>query len=157
MAHSRDAIDTLRGYYYQFDYFILKLLTAGNADDVITLEGMEDVDIQTATETTAVQCKYYAGTEYNHSIIAKPVRFMLKGFVSHVGAPLNYKLYGYYKAGIEKLPQPLTLDFVKKHFLTYTADKVKHEFHVDEGITDAQIMEFISHLEINLNSTDSTS
>lgn len=25
MAHSRDAIDTLRGYYYQFDYFILKL------------------------------------------------------------------------------------------------------------------------------------
>lgn len=76
MAYSRDAIDTLRGYYYQFDYFILKLLTAGNADDVITLEGMEDVDIQTATETTAVQCKYYAGTEYNHSIIAKPIRFM---------------------------------------------------------------------------------
>lgn len=153
MAHSRDAIDTLRGYYYQFDYFILKLLTAGNADDVITLEGMEDVDIQTATETTAVQCKYYAGTEYNHSIIAKPIRFMLRGFVNHVGAPLNYKLYGYYKTGTEKLPQPLTLDFVKKHFLTYIADKVKHEFHVDERITDAQITDFISHLEINLNAT----
>ena len=153
MAYSRDAIDTLRGYYYQFDYFVLKLLTAGNADDVITLEGMEDVDIQTATETTAVQCKYYAGTEYNHSIIAKPIRFMLKGFVSHVGAPLNYKLYGYYKTGTDKLSQPLTLDFVKKHFMTYTADKVKHEFHVDEGITDAQITDFISHLEINLNAT----
>lgn len=150
MAHSRDAIDTLRGYYYQFDYFILKLLTAGN-DDVITLEGIEDVDIQTATETTAVQCKYYDGTEYNHSKIAQPIRFMLKGFVNHVGAPLNYKLYGFYRAGTDKLTQPLTLDFVKKHFLTYTSDKVKHEFHVDERISDAQITDFLSHLEIDIN------
>lgn len=151
MAHSRDAIDTLRGYYYQFDYFILKLLTADNDDDMITLEGIEDVDIQSVTETTAVQCKYYAGTDYNHSKIAQPIRFMLKGFVNHVGLPLNYKLYGFYKSGTEKLTLPLTLDFVKKHFLTYTSEKVKHEFHIDEGISDAQISDFISHLEVSLN------
>lgn len=151
MAYSRDAIDTLKGYYYQFDYFILKLLTADKEDDVITLEGIEDVDIKTATEITAVQCKYYAGTEYNHSKIAQSVRFMLKGFVAHVGFSLNYKLYGHYQSGTGKLPLPLTLDFVKKHFLTYTVDGIKHEFHVEEGISDAQITAFINHLEININ------
>lgn len=151
MAYSRDAIDTLKGYYYQFDYFIWKLLTAANDDDVITLEGIEDVDINTASDTTAVQCKYYASTEYNHSKIAQPLRFMLKGYISHTGAPLKYKLYGFYKTGTDKLNLPLTVDFVKKHFLTYTSKKVVHEFHKEEGITDDQIEAFINNLEIDIN------
>lgn len=150
MAHTRDAIDTLRGYYYQFDYFILKLLTASD-DDVITLEGIEDVDIQTATETTAVQCKYYAGTKYNHSVIAQPIRFMLKGFVNHSGTPLKFQLYGYYASGTDKLTLPLTLDFVKEHFLTYTSDGITHNFCVDEGINDSQIIDFINNLNIDIN------
>lgn len=151
MAHSRDAIDTLRGYYYQFDYYILQLLTAVNDADVITLEGIEDVDIQTASGTTAVQCKYYEGTDYNHSKIAQPIRFMLKGYVNHPGTPLKYKLYGYYHSGTNKLAQPITLDFLKTHLLTYTAAKVKHEFHVDEGINDTQLTDFLNHLEIDIN------
>lgn len=150
MAHSRDAIDTLRGYYYQFDYFILKLLTATCDDDVVTLEGIEDIDIQTATETTAVQCKYYAGTKYNHSVIAQPIRFMLKGFVNHSGAPLKYQLYGYYTSGIDKLTLPLTLAFVKEHFLTYSSDGITHYFYVDESINDSQILDFISNLNIDI-------
>lgn len=54
MSSSRDAVATLKGYYYQFDYFILQLLTAATDDTVVTLEGMEDVDIKTATEISAV-------------------------------------------------------------------------------------------------------
>lgn len=26
MARSRDAVDTIKGYYYQFDYFIFQLI-----------------------------------------------------------------------------------------------------------------------------------
>ena len=149
MAHTRDAIDTLRGYYYQFDYFILNLLTIDN-DDTVTLVGIEDVDIKTATETTAVQCKYYAGTEYNHSIIAKPIQQMLHGF-THNGNKLKYKLYGSYKSGTNKLVLPLTLDFVKEHFLTYSSKGTQHEFHIDEGISDDQITDFINNLKIDIN------
>ena len=70
MSSIRDTVITLEGYYYQFDFFILQLLEAAADDIVVTLDGMEDVDIKTATDTTAVQCKYYAGTDYTHSKIA---------------------------------------------------------------------------------------
>ena len=154
MPSTRDAVATLKGYYYQFDYYILQLLTAATDDTVVTMEGLEDVDIKTATDTTAVQCKYYAGTDYSHSKIAQPIRFMLRDYVRHSGNSLKYKLYGYYKSGAEKLSLPLTLDFVKKHFLTYTEKNVVHEYHTENGISDDQINSFIVDFEINLNAQE---
>lgn len=154
MPSTRDAVATLKGYYYQFDYFILQLLEAATDDTVITLEGMEDVDIKTATETTAVQCKYYAGTDYNHSKIAQPIRFMLRDYVKHPASTIKYRLYGYYRSGTDKLSFPLTVDFVKKHFLSYTVKGVSHEFHTENGITDAQIGSFITDLSIDLNAIE---
>lgn len=82
MARSRDAVDTIKGYYYQFDYFILQLINLVNETDNVTIEGIEDVDIFDEKEMIAVQCKYYAKTTYNHSVIAKPIRLMLKDYVN---------------------------------------------------------------------------
>ena len=62
MAKERSAIATIKGYYYQFDYFILQLLKCNNETDSICIEGIEDVDLKTVDESTAIQCKYYAGT-----------------------------------------------------------------------------------------------
>ena len=62
----RTAIDTIRGYFYQFDYSIISLLKLSNGTESILVEGVEDIDITTASETTAIQCKYYEKTEYNH-------------------------------------------------------------------------------------------
>ena len=45
MARSRDAVDTIKGYYYQFDYFIFQLISLVNEEDTVTIEGIEDVDI----------------------------------------------------------------------------------------------------------------
>lgn len=53
MAHTRTAIDTIRGYYYQFDLYALQILESKGEN--ITLEGIEDVDVNSATETTAIQ------------------------------------------------------------------------------------------------------
>lgn len=58
MPNDRTAIDTITGYYYQFDYYILQLLNCSGNDEVC-IEAIEDVDIRIADETTAVQCKYY--------------------------------------------------------------------------------------------------
>jgi hypothetical protein len=56
---SRSAEATIKGYCNQFDTSILKLLELNSNTDEIVVEGIEDVDIHTATESTPVQCKYY--------------------------------------------------------------------------------------------------
>ncbi|MFR3411665.1 MAG: hypothetical protein ACLTS1_03755 [Coprococcus sp.] len=101
MARSRDAVDTIKGYYYQFDYFIFQLISLVNEEDTVTIEGIEDVDILEEKEMVAVQCKYYAKTEYNHSVIAKPIRLMLKDYVNRTPEKrkIRYKLYGKYQSG----------------------------------------------------------
>ena len=35
MARSRDAVDTIKGYYYQFDYFIFQLITKTSHTDMV--------------------------------------------------------------------------------------------------------------------------
>lgn len=129
MARSRDAVDTIKGYYYQFDYFIFQLISLVNEEDTVTIEGIEDVDILEEKEMVAVQCKYYAKTEYNHSVIAKPIRLMLKDYVNRTPEKrkIRYKLYGKYQSGQEKYPGMLTVEFAKKNLFTYTEKKLAHE------------------------------
>lgn len=54
----RFATDTIKGYFYQFDIAILKLLELGDEENEVTVEGVEDIDIKNATEEIAIQCKY---------------------------------------------------------------------------------------------------
>ena len=58
MSKGRDAIDTITGYYYQFDYYILQLLNLSKDTDTVTIEGIEDVDISEDGILKAIQCKY---------------------------------------------------------------------------------------------------
>lgn len=151
---TRSAVDTIRGYYYQFDLTVLKLLNSKNPDDNVVIENIEDVDIHTATESTAVQCKYYAKTEYNHSVIAHPIRQMISHF-SEINktnsTPIRYHLYGHYKTGHDKLKLPLDSGYLKKHFLTYKSSGNQIEHHKDLNLTDAEIDEFLSLLSIDIN------
>lgn len=153
MPNERSAVDTITGYYYQFDYYILQLLTNPAQDDLIYIEAIEDVDIHSATDTTAVQCKYYAKTEYNHSVIGKPIRLMLDHFQANPATRSNfqYKLYGHFKTGQSKLSYPITLDFLKEKFLTYTKEHVRHEHHIDLGLNDSDLQIFLDHLTISIN------
>ena len=73
----RSAVDTIRGYFYQFDLSILSILRLKSPEDSVEIECTEDVDIRTATDVTATQCKYYAKTEYNHSVIKDAVKHMV--------------------------------------------------------------------------------
>lgn len=150
----RSAVDTIRGYFYQFDYSILKVLQLSNHDDSIAVECIEDVDIRTATEVTAVQCKYYAGTEYNHSVIKPAVMFMLSHFkeIRDDGRPLvKYLLRGYYSSGQHKLALPIDVAFLKQHFLTYSEKKVVRLHHDELGLSDADLTDFLTLLDIDVN------
>ncbi len=77
---NREAVSTIRGYFYQFDYSILKVISLEHDDDTICIEGIEDVDISNEENITLHQCKCYEETKYNHSIIAPAVRWMLKHY-----------------------------------------------------------------------------
>ena len=157
MSTNRSAINTIKGYFYQFDYSILRILELNKDDESITIEHIEDIDIHSATETTAIQCKYYEKTEYNHSVIAKPIRFMLSNFIElkrNGKQQINYLLYGYYQSGQEKLNLPLSVDDLKNKFLTYTKEKNKHYFHTENNISNEELYDFLSHLTININAEE---
>ncbi|KAB3531057.1 hypothetical protein F8154_13360 [Alkaliphilus pronyensis] len=153
----RTAINTIKGYFYQFDYSILTILELRENTETVTIEGIEDIDISELESDTAAQCKYYASTEYNHSEIASAIRFMLSDFKQRIdfgNELIHYKLYGYYQKGQEKLPTIVTIEFLKEHFLTYTHKKVKILYHEDLHITDDQLQEFLSHLQIDINAKE---
>jgi hypothetical protein len=161
----RSAIDTIKGYFYQFDYSILSLLNLTDPGGSIEIECIEDIDVNTATETTAIQCKYYAKTEYNHSVIKEPIMYMLTHFrdlkVSS-GKQVNYLLRGYYESGQDKITTPIDIDFLKKNFLTYTRaedvggtkTKVTHFHHDELGLTDIDLTEFLTYLKIDVNAEE---
>ncbi len=149
----RTAIDTIKGYFYQFDHTIVQLLELKNDSDSIVVEGIEDIDLTSATEETALQCKYYAKTEYNHSVIARPIRLMLDHYKAvSIGNKqrIRYKLYGYFHSGQTKLSLPIDSIFLKDNFLTYTENKVKHYHYTELGLSQAELDEFLSLLTIDI-------
>lgn len=161
----RSAIDTIVGYFYQFDKTILDILNSDNVQTIV-VEGIEDIDLISTDETIAVQCKYYEKSEYNHSIIKKPIMLMLKHYVGLLKSDsptIKYHLYGHYKSGQEKLSLPLTIDYIKANFLTYTKNesivkggkkttkKITHKLYEELGLSDEVLSDFISLLTIDIN------
>ncbi len=149
----RSATATIKGYFYQFDQTIVRLLE-GSKHASVTVEGIEDIDLDDGNDSAFVQCKYYEGSEYNHSVIKEAVIHMLRHFHA-AGCPngqvFKYRLYGHYKGGQHKLVLPLTDDFLKANFLTYKQDKVEHKVHEELGITGPQLAAFRSLLDIEVN------
>ena len=157
MSQDRTAVDTITGYYYQFNYYTLKLLSLENLDDTVCIEAIEDVDIHAQGKITAVQCKYYAKTEYNHSVIAPAIRLMLSHFKENPSTrnTLTYKLYGHFETGQRKLSSnSISIEFLKNKFLSYTKDGVKHKHHIELGLSDAELQQFVNHLYVDVNAAE---
>lgn len=151
----RSAVSTILGYFYQFDRSILCILGLADDADEVAIECIEDIDIRTATETTAVQCKYYEKSEYNHSVIKSAVMFMLGHFKEALTAgrpPIRYQLSGHFSGGQDKLVLPFDIEFLKVNFLTVTSKKdVTTRKHEELGVTDAELEQFRRSLTINVN------
>jgi hypothetical protein len=155
---NREAIDTITGYFYQFDKTILELLKDDD-NASICIEGIEDIDIVSANETSAIQCKYYAKTEYNHAVIKKPIILMLKHFSENKCIGIKYHLYGHYKSGHEKLTS-FTIKSLKTNFLTYKkTDKsgldnkvtVTHLVHEELNLSDEDLGVFLGLLTVDIH------
>ena len=150
---NRSANATIKGYFYQFDHTIVQILSATSTTTVVTVEGIEDVDLETGGESVLTQCKYYEGTEYVHSVIKDAVIHMLRHFKASgcsVSKRLHYRVYGHYRGGQDKLPAVLDIAFLKKHLLTYTSNGVTHEMHDELSVTDEELERFQALLEIDI-------
>lgn len=156
---SREAIDTITGYFYQFDKSILALLKQDDDKASICIEGIEDIDVVSADEKSAIQCKYYAKTEYNHSVIKKPIILMLQHFAEKKNGDIKYHLYGHYKSGHEKLTK-LTIESLKEHFLTYRKTEknkldrkvqVTHFVHDELNLSDDDLNSFLKLLTVDIH------
>lgn len=151
---SRSATSIIKGYFYQFDSSILELLKLHNNSSFITVEGVEDIDVNSNDEETAIQCKYYESSKYNHSIIAKPIRLMLKHFSECKKGEkpiIKYKLRGFYESGQDKLQLPINIKFLKEKFLTYESSGQRIEYHQELQLSDNDLQEFLGVLEIDIN------
>ena len=123
MSKPRSAISTIMGYFYQFDKSILEILEQSNETDMVTIEGIEDIDIENSDERNFIQCKYYEKTDFDNSIIRKPIQLMFRHYLENRTEPkdknFTYRLYGYYKKGHEKLLE-LTTENLKTYFLDFS-------------------------------------
>ncbi|WP_240453769.1 DUF4297 family anti-phage-associated protein [Chachezhania antarctica] len=150
----RSAVSTITGYFYQFDRSILSILALTGDNDSVAIECIEDIDVQTATETTAVQCKYYEKSEYNHSVIKPAILFMLEHYKSGLtaGRPeIQYQLSGHFASGQNKLALPFDIGFLKSNFLTTTSKGKTIRKHEELGVSDAELEGFLKLLSIDVN------
>lgn len=150
----RSAVSTISGYFYQFDRSILSILGLTGANDSVAIECIEDIDVHTATETTAVQCKYYEKSEYNHSVIKPAIMFMLAHFKAGLtaGRPaIQYQLSGHFASGQEKLVLPFDIGFLKTNFLTTVSKEKTVKKHEELEVSDAELEDFLKLLSIDVN------
>ncbi len=145
---TRAADATIKGYYYQFDTSILKLLELRTNADSITIEGIEDIDINTATEATAIQCKYLSKPRFINSAVREPITLMLEHFVNPATSnDYKYVLYAHFENEIPGNEPNIDLNKLKE-ILTYTENKIVKHYHTDNGITDAKLSAFITQFKL---------
>lgn len=81
---NRFANSTIKGFLYQFEKTLNTFLSATDEDCEITVEGIEDIDIDTTYMQQLIQCKYHELQEnYTLSKIEKPVIQMLRHWSFH--------------------------------------------------------------------------
>lgn len=110
---NREATATIRGYVYQFDATILKILRLQGTETLL-IEGVEDFDISKPGTTDYFQCKYYASQHLTDSTTRDCILPMLKNFIlSGSKRRDQYHLYGHFKDA-EPEDRTLTIEDLKR-------------------------------------------
>ncbi|OJW31540.1 MAG: hypothetical protein BGO54_13845 [Sphingobacteriales bacterium 46-32] len=144
----RSADATLKGYFYQFNKTIEEILSLKKDNDTITVEGIEDVDIDSINGRESVQCKYYSSQALTNSSIKDPIILMLDHHRNPSSSTVSqYTLYGYFKNEAAGSIKQFDIEELKT-ILTYKEKKVKKEYHVDNNIDDATLSAFLTKFRL---------
>jgi hypothetical protein len=150
---NRSADATLLGFYYQFDKTIHTILEQVDENNIITIEGIEDVDIKTINEESVIQIKYQAETNGTDSVLRKPIMLMLEHFKNYQSQNLKYHLYGHYKNNNNV---KTTFDFTRiqkmmQYKQTIKGKKVQFDFLADKSISQQEVDNFLKKFKLILS------
>ncbi|MEX5601109.1 hypothetical protein [Pseudophaeobacter sp. C1-32P7] len=115
----REATASIRGYFYQLDAALLGILSAG-LDDKVVVEGVEDFDLYSHTETAYHQVKYCEAQKLTASTLRAPLFKLFDHFnklKEEDRSGRKYILYGHYKEIGLSLSPLNCIDF--KRFMSY--------------------------------------
>lgn len=145
----RSAEAPLKGYHYQLDKAIVQLLENSSPTANVTIEGVEDIDVDDGLTYVAIQCKYLEADTRTPSRIRGPVSLMLAEFKKDISRPWAFKLYAHFGTVMGTLPD-FTLESIKT-LLTYKsgkgADKRTIRIYDDLGVTDAELTCFLKRFQ----------
>lgn len=147
IGSERVASAAISGYAYQFDKTIVEILGAGDADR-ITVEGVEDIDLQAASESLAIQCKYHEAGKFSLAGIRKPLMLMLDGVAT--GRHWNYRLYAHFGEQREPVPAKLSVAQLEEALTEQKRKPNAHEVRHYENYRDADLEKFANSLIIEL-------
>ena len=150
---NRSADATLLGFYYQFDKTIHTILEQVDENNIITIEGIEDVDIKTINEESVIQIKYQAEANGTDSVLRKPIMLMLEHFKNYQSQNLKYHLYGHYKNNNNV---KTTFDFTRiqkmmQYKQTIKGKKVQFDFLSDKSISQQEVDNFLKKFKLILS------
>jgi len=73
----RSANYAIKGYLYQF-YKTIEQILSSSENTEVTVEGIEDIDLNEPNAQNLIQCKYHDATRFAPSVVYKPIGLMLK-------------------------------------------------------------------------------
>lgn len=140
----READYTIKGFIYQFNLTLLKILEA-NDETEITIEGIiEDIDLVDGEQIEAVQCKYHETQEtYTLSLFYKPILQMMVHYCKNNNPSVHYTLYAHLPN--QKDEVKLTKDDIDKILSTKNPKLAKYVSQIDKSF-DA--VNFLAHFKI---------
>jgi hypothetical protein len=141
-AYSRSANAPIKGYMYQFDKTILELISALD-DEIIIIEGAEDIDRTRPGVYEAVQCKYLEAQTFSLPRIRDAVAAMLVDSVKN--DTRRYQLY-IHSGDLSKFRASLDLEALKECLTKKPTNKPP--VYLFAEYSDAQLTSFADRLTI---------
>ena len=139
----RFAGPAIRGYLYQFDHTILKVLNL-RPGDVARVEGVEDVDLLGSSGSEAIQIKYLASSKYTSpKALREPILEMLRSFAG--GREWHYVLHVHFSEGSP--PESLSVAELKES-LTKTSQTTGVTTEIFLEFEEDVLARFVAEFEI---------
>ncbi|WP_319580344.1 DUF4297 family anti-phage-associated protein [uncultured Methanospirillum sp.] len=155
---SRNASATIKGFAFQFDATILKILGL-EKDSFLTIEGIEDIDIFYFDIESYHQCKYYESKSLTPSIVREPLLYMLQDFKARTQYRkdnVTYNLYCHFSDSKQDSNQ-ISLNFLnkiliekKKNKSTNNFEIINHKLKLD--LSDDELDQFLKNFKITITS-----
>ncbi len=141
----RSAEASLKGYHYQLDKAIIQLLENSSLTANVTIEGVEDIDVDDGLTYIAIQCKYLEAEARTPSRIRVPVSLMLAEYKKDISRPWAFRLYAHFGTAVGPVPD-FRLESIKA-LLTYKSGKGADEriirLYDDLNVSDDELIGFL--------------